>query len=163
METEFIHLINTHGGILRKVCRLYGRNEDNRKDLYQEMVLQLWRAFPSFRQEAKVATWIYRVALNTAISLYRQQSRRIAPETVTNDVLSNLQLPIMTEADDRSPQLYKAIGQLSSVEKAVVLLYLDDNSYEEIAQIMGISQSNVGVKLNRIKTKLKQLIESINH
>lgn len=163
METEFLHLINTHGGILHKVCGLYGRDEENRKDLYQEMVLQLWRAFPSFRREAKVSTWVYRIALNTAISLYRQQSRRIAPETVTNDVLINLQLSSTPEEDERITQLYKAIGHLSSVEKAVVLLYLDDNPYEEIAQIMGISQSNVGVKLNRIKVKLKQLIESTNH
>lgn len=162
METEFIQIINTHARILHKVCRLYGRNEEDRKDLYQEMVLQLWRAFPSYRREARPSTWMYRVALNTAISLYRRQLRQVAPVALDSDLLTSAQAVGPPETDGRVSQFYTAIEHLSPIEKAIVFLYLDDNSYEEIARIMGISLSNVGVKLNRIKGKLKRIVELTN-
>ncbi|GAB2574532.1 RNA polymerase sigma factor [Spirosoma areae] len=162
METEFIQSITAHARILHKVCRLYGRDEEDRKDLYQEMVLQLWRAFPSYRREAQSSTWMYRVALNTAISLFRYQSRRVAPMQANDELLAVVQATGAPELDERIDQFYSAIEHLSPVEKALVFLYLDDNSYDEISRIMGISQSNVGVKLNRIKSKLKRIVAITN-
>ncbi|GAB4045101.1 RNA polymerase sigma factor [Spirosoma litoris] len=163
MEIDFIQIVNTHAGILHKICRLYGKEEEDRKDLYQEIVLQLWRSFPTFRQEAQPSTWLYRVALNTAISLVRWQSRRITPVMLDNELLTDLQGPGTAEIDDQMHQFYKAVEYLSSIEKALVFLYLDGNSYDEIARIMGISNSNVGVKLNRIKAKLKRIVTLLNN
>jgi len=162
METEFIRVINTHARILHKVCRLYGKNDEDRNDLYQEIVLQLWRAFPAYRREAQSSTWLFRVALNTAISLFRRQSRRVVGEGFDGDLLDVAQASVSPEIDDQMDQFYTAVEQLSPVEKALIFLYLDNNSYDEIAKIIGISQSNVGVKLNRIKGKLKRIVELTN-
>jgi RNA polymerase sigma factor (sigma-70 family) len=162
MERDFIKIVNAHVGILHKVCRLYGKDEEDRKDLYQEIVLQLWRSFPAYRQEARPSTWLYRVALNTAISLFRRQLRRVTPVALDNDLLNVTQVPVSAEMDEQMQRFYKAIEHLSPVEKALVFLYLDNNPYEEIARIIGISNSNVGVRLNRIKGKLKKIVESIN-
>jgi RNA polymerase sigma-70 factor (ECF subfamily) len=162
MESDFIQTVNDHAGIIQNVCRLYGKDEEDRKDLYQEIVLQLWRAFPSFRGESKASTWMYRVALNTAISLFRRQSRQIAPVPIDQELLNLDQRVVSADADQQMQQFYHAVDQLSLIEKAIVFLYLDDNSYEEIARIAGISQSNVGVKLNRIKGKLKKIVELTN-
>lgn len=160
MEKEFIALINQHPGILYKVCKIYCPKEEDRPDLFQEIVLQLWRAFPGFKYDANVSTWMYRIAMNTAISMYRQDQRRQRPTP-----FSQLPFPLADLPDESAPpaemaQLYEAIDQLSVIEKAVVMLYLDDKSYEEMAQILGISKSNVGVKLNRIKSKLEKLIKT---
>lgn len=160
MENEFIDLINRHPGILYKVCRAYGQQETDRQDLYQEIVLQLWRAFPTFKRQANASTWMYRIAVNTAISDYRK-SKRSHQATPFSQLLSTL--PDLSEEDSlpaEISQLYEAINQLTKIEKALILLYLDDKRYDEIALIMGISKSNVGVKLNRIKAKLEKLVNS---
>ena len=158
MEKEFIDLINQHPGILYKVCRTYGQQEADRQDLYQEIVLQLWKAFPTFRHQANASTWMYRIAMNTAISDYRKGKR-----TQSATPFSHLtdRLPDLSDEDTLPPeiaQLYEAINQLTKIEKALILLYLDDKRYDEIASIMGITRSNVGVKLNRIKAKLEKLV-----
>lgn len=163
MEIDFIQIVNAHAGILHKVCRLYGKEEEDRKDLYQEIILQLWRSFPTFRQEAQPSTWLYRVALNTAISLVRRQARRIVPIALDHILLATKQEAEPSEMDETMAQFYLAIELLSPVEKALILLYLDNNSYDEIARIIGISNSNVGVKLNRIKAKLKRILTSGNN
>lgn len=162
MEKEFIDLLNRHPGILYRVCRVYGHQQTDRQDLFQEIVLQLWRAFPTFRHQADAGTWLYRIAVNTAISDYRKTNR-----TLQTTPFSQLRSALPDfEADESLPahiaQLYEAIEQLTTIEKALVLLYLDDKRYDEMAAIMGISLSNVGVKLNRIKTKLERLINLIN-
>jgi RNA polymerase sigma-70 factor (ECF subfamily) len=162
VEKQFINLLNQHGGILYKVCKIYCNDLDERKDLYQEIVLQLWRAFPGFQNQSNVSTWLYRVAMNTAISNFRKGQRKRQPTP-----FSHLPFPVADlledpEPPDRLSQLYAAIEQLSVVEKAFVLLYLEDKSYEEMAAVLGISKSNVGVKLSRIKTKLEVLIKEIN-
>lgn len=160
MEKEFVALLNRYPGILYKVCRVYGHERTDRQDLFQEIVLQLWRAFPTFRHQADAGTWLYRIAVNTAISDYRKTNRTL-PTTPFSHLPSAL--PDL-EADESLPtelvQLYEAIDQLTPIEKALVLLYLDDKRYDEIATIMGISVSNVGVKLNRIKTKLERIVQS---
>ena len=163
MEKEFITLLNQYPGILYKICKVYGNKEEDRKDLFQEIVLQLWKAYPLFRSEANPGTWMYRVAMNTAISIFRKEQRRKQPTP-----FSYLPFPLPDPPDDTSPNsalpaLYKAIDQLSAIEKGVVVLYLDDKSYQEMALILGISKSNVGVKLSRIKSKLEKLIKSFSH
>ncbi len=160
MEKEFVLLLNKHPGILYKVCRLYCPQEEDRRDLFQEIVLQLWKAFPTFRRESQASTWMYRIALNTAISYVRKQVRTPKQESLTKTVF---QLPALEEInqDEQLGLLHRAIEQLSSIEKAVIMLHLEGKSYEEMAEILGISRSNVGVKLSRIKLKLEQKIKSL--
>jgi RNA polymerase sigma factor (sigma-70 family) len=161
MEREFTQLLNAHPGLLYKVCRLYAHTEADRQDLFQEIVLQLWRAYPQFRGAAKPGTWLYRVALNTAISNFRHLQRRQPAEALSDELLQ--QLPYFTDsvADERHAQLYAAIAQLSAVEKALVTLYLDDYSYAEIGGILGLTASHVGVKLLRTRAKLASLIKNV--
>jgi RNA polymerase sigma-70 factor (ECF subfamily) len=159
MEKEFIQIINDHRRLIYKVCNLYGRAGQYQDDLFQEIVLQLWRAFPGFRNESLITTWMYRVALNTAISYFRREQKRIVPNAVTREAF---QVPEfgrdMEEENMRA--LSEAIQQLTKIEKAVIMLYLDEKSYQEIGDILGITVSNVGVKINRIKTKLEKIIKS---
>ncbi|WP_159466675.1 RNA polymerase sigma factor [Dyadobacter sp. 3J3] len=163
MEKEFVRLLNQHRGIIFKICKIYCQKEEDRQDLFQEIVLQLWKAFPAFKQDANVSTWMYRIGMNTAISNYRKEKIRKSPVSFSN---LPYPLPDFSETDDfiiETAPLYKAIDQLSQIEKALVLLYLDDKSYEEMAEILGITKSNVGVKLNRIKAKLEKLIKSFQN
>jgi RNA polymerase sigma-70 factor (ECF subfamily) len=150
-------MVQEHRLILHKVCNLYGATLHDRQDLFQEIVIQLWKSFPKFRGEAKLSTWLYRIALNTAISDLRKQKRQITP--IDPDLLPaglpDLQYP--KEKEEQLQQLYIAIEQLTEVEKALVMLYLDDKSYEEMEEILGINQNNLRVKMNRIKEKLRKL------
>lgn len=158
MEQAFVQLINAHRGLICKVCHLYVHEPEGRKDLFQEIVLQLWRSYGSFRGESRMSTWIYRVALNTAISNFRKETRQPERRSVP---LSTFDIPEITDLTEEShARLYRAIHRLSDVEKAVVLLYLEEKSYAEISGITGISVSNVGVKLNRIKSKLETILQS---
>lgn len=157
MEKEFIQLINTNRGLIYKVCNLYCHADDDKKDLFQEIVLQLWTSYPNFRNESLNTTWLYRVALNTAISNFRKESRK--PERSTISV-SELQIPDWPSENDAVSMLQKAIEKLSEIEKAIIMLYLEDKSYDEIGGIIGITNSNVGVRINRIKSKLEKLIKS---
>lgn len=159
MEQEFLRLLNAHPALLYKVCRLYAPAGDDRQDLFQEIVLQLWRAFPQFRGAARPSTWLYSVALNTAITNFRRAQRRPRPAALSDALLR--QLPDLRDslADERHAQLYAAIAQLSAVEKALMALYLDDHSYAEIAATLGLSVSHVGVKLLRTRAKLEQLLK----
>ncbi|MEL6134783.1 MAG: RNA polymerase sigma factor, partial [Bacteroidota bacterium] len=158
-ETDFLSMIQQHQGILHKVCRIYTRSETDFSDLRQEVLLQLWRAYPSFRQEAKISTWIYRIALNTAITnLRKAQKQKVQHE----DPATLPELPedsFVPEKIDQHAFLYRAINQLSDIEKAIIILYLEEQSYDEIAQIMGITRNHVGVKISRIKQKLKSLLK----
>jgi len=140
------------------VCRLYCQDADDRQDLYQEIVLQLWRAYPRYEPRAKLSTWLYRVALNVAISDLRQRTRKPLAARF-DDAMPDLALPLDAgpDADDLA-QLYRAIERLSEVEKAFVLLYLEERTYEEIADILGVTQNNVRVKMHRVQEKLRQLL-----
>lgn len=158
IENQFVELIKTHQGIVHKVCGMYRRDPDDRKDLFQEIVIQLWKAFPKFRQESKVSTWIYQIALNVAISDFRKESRKPIrvelSETFAN--ISDNQYDYTFE--EKLKVLYQAIDQLSEVEKAIMMLYFEEKSNEEIAEIIGISQNNVRVKMTRIREKLRTLM-----
>ncbi len=162
IEQDFITLAEQHQGIIHKVCSMYCSNESDRKDLFQDILIQWWRAFPSFKGQSKFTTWAYRVAINTAISNYRKQKRRPNLNALSID---EFQIPDLTyksiEEEERSQYLYQAINQLSKVEKAIMMLYLEEYSYDEIAEMIGITKSNVGVKINRIKAKLKKILKPV--
>lgn len=160
MEQAFLDVLNAHPGILHKVCRLYGADLEQQQDLYQEIVFQLWKAFPGFRHQALPSTWMYRIALNTAITFNRQQRQRMQPLPLSADEFTIPDFAWQTGEDDQVNQLYGAIEQLSAIEKALIMLYLEDKRYEEMATILGISPTHVGVKLNRIKIKLRMIVSN---
>ena len=149
--------------MLYKVCRMYCFTEPDRQDLFQEIVIQLWRSYPGFRGEAKFSTWLYRIALNTAISGLRKQHRLITPtdpEQLPTE-LQDIQYP--AEKDEQLQQLYAAIEKLTEVEKALTMLYLEDKTYLEMEEILGISQNNLRVKMNRIKEKLRKITQAVTY
>ena len=160
-EQEFLALIRDNDARLRRICRVYAREPDARKDLYQEIMFQLWRSLPSFTGASSIDTWVYRVALNTALTQSRRRSLR--SETSLDEELgggsermhSSLGIAAETlELDEQSERLYAAIDRLDSADRMLVTMYLDDRSYREMAEVIGISESNVGVKLHRIKKAL---------
>ena len=160
MEKAFLEIVNTNRALIFKVCNMYCNDQENRKDLFQEVVLQLWKSYPGFRKASATSTWIYRVALNTAISNYRKESRK--PPGVSLS-LQEFQIPDLGESlaeKEKFMALHEVINQLSAIEKAIIMLYLEEKSYEEISEIIGISTGNVGVRLNRIKSKLSKLVKT---
>lgn len=158
LEHSFVTNLEQNQNIVHKVCRIYTNDPDSHNDLFQEITIQLWKAYPKFRGDSKFSTWMYRVALNTAITLYRKSKRSI--KTTDLDVL-NFKLKTEEYDDVEEQQLklmYKAVKQLNDIEKALVFLYLEDKSYKEIADTMGITEVNARVKMNRVKTKLKKIL-----
>ncbi|WP_066219285.1 RNA polymerase sigma factor [Formosa haliotis] len=158
LEHSFIKLLEEHQNIVHKICRLYTNNYDAHNDLFQEITIQLWNAYPKFRGDSKFSTWMYRVGLNTAITLYRKSKRSIQTQE-----FDTVQFKISAEDyDDTEEQqlklLYSAIHQLNDIEKALVFLYLEDKKYTEISETLGISEVNARVKMNRVKTKLKTIL-----
>lgn len=144
-------MIRQNEGIIYKVASFYVDGEYSINDLYQEVVLNLWKSYSSFRGESKLSTWIYRISLNTCLSFFRRNKNKPAYVEIYNDI------PMAEESNDAIKELYTLINRLGRIEKALVLLYLEDKSYKEIAEITGLSVSNVGTKLNRIKEKMKRM------
>jgi RNA polymerase sigma-70 factor (ECF subfamily) len=153
-ETRFLDLVHRHQRIVGHVCALYARTPDERDDLYQEIVLQLWRSFPGFRGDAKFSTWMYRVALNTALLSRRRGARRI--ETTTEVDLADAPATAPDRDDDDLRALYAAIRSLPPLDRAIVLLYLEQHTHDEIAAITGLEPKNVGVRIVRIKQRLRE-------
>ncbi|GAB3795043.1 sigma-70 family RNA polymerase sigma factor [Spirosoma humi] len=153
LEQAFLNQINDHLGIAHKVCRLYCQDQENRADLLQEMLYQLWKGFPSFGERSSFTTWMYRVCLNTALTWHRKSSRTNW-ESLS---LRHQQIPEQTAGpeEEQRQALFQAIATLSPLNKAIVLLYLDEVSYDEIATITGLTKSNVSVRLVRIKKELE--------
>jgi RNA polymerase sigma-70 factor (ECF subfamily) len=154
----FLHIVTKNQGIIHKVCGIYCDTPENKEDLFQEIVAQLWHSYPTFRNESKISTWMYRVALNTAITHFKKDKRR--PDR-NNLERNNIQLADEGYDDTYEENLkilYKAIAQLSGIEKSITLLYLEEKKYDEIAEIVGITQNYVRVKMNRIKAKLKNIM-----
>ena len=158
MEKEFTKHINKHIGILHKICNTYFYRNPNVEDYKQEILIRLWKAYPNFRNQSSFSTWMYRVSLNSAIDIIRKISGQPLFTELSNTVLKVPIDEVSTESD-RKDKLYFAISELNDIEKAITLLYLDDYSYNEIAKIIGLSQSNIGVKISRIK---KQLVIKLN-
>lgn len=159
MKEEFLHIISENQGIIHKVCSLYCDSRENREDLFQEILSQLWKSFPSFRNESKVSTWMYRVALNTAITHFKKEKRRPDKLDLAPQYAQYADEQYDASIEDQLKMLHKAISKLTDLEKSIVLLYLEDRKYEEIAEIVGITQNYVGVKMNRLKVKLKKIME----
>lgn len=156
-EKNFINLINEHQGLIHKVCIMYENDQDARNDLFQEIVLQLWKSFPSFRGEAKITTWMYRIALNTAISGFRKQTRKVKTEDL-QELHFNIRDYGNDDQEENFQKLQWAIRQLSEIERAMIMMALEEVPYEEIAETIGITQNNVRVRMNRIREKLRNLM-----
>lgn len=156
MEREFVKIISENQGIIHKVCSIYCDTEEDRRDLFQEIVTQLWKSYTSFRQESKFSTWMYRVALNTAITSFKKSKRRPDKNSFIADHVHLTSEEYNPETDEMILKMHQAISKLSGIEKSIILLFLENKSYEEIAEITGITQNYVRVKMNRIKHKLKK-------
>ncbi|AQX08269.1 MULTISPECIES: RNA polymerase sigma factor [Elizabethkingia] len=155
-EKDFSKLVKENQGLIIKVARMYTNTPDDQQDLFQEIVLQLWRSYDTFKGNSKISTWMYRVALNTAITLFRKTTR-----TVKTDELADFHQPIDDDNDDNQQQitlLYKVIKMLGDIDRAIVMMYLDDVPYKDIAENIGITEVNARVKMNRLKKTLKDLM-----
>ena len=158
-EKQFEKHITENELLIYKVCRLYAYSEADRQDLFQEIVIQLWNAFLRFKGQSKFSTWLYRVAINTAITGLRRRKEFIVsyePAALPQHSEDNTS----AELEEQLKVLHKAIKQLNQVEKAIVMLYMEDKTYEEMEDILGISQGNLRVKMNRIKEKLRQITKN---
>ncbi len=154
-QGQFVKVIEEHAGILHKVCRIY-QSSIGYDDLYQEIVIQLWKSFDSFKGNSKISTWIYRVALNTAITFFKK--KKIEFSEIDN---THYEAEETDEYDTgKSKQMYQAIALLNDIEKALIFLYLEGKNYEEISNTLGITEGNTRVKMNRIKNKLKNIINN---
>lgn len=158
MEKEFIELISEHQGILQKICNIYFYRNPYKDDYHQEMLIRLWKSFPSFKNQSAFSTWLYRVALNTAIDIIRKQNLQPIYAELSK-VEYNIPDNENNIESDKKDKLYQAINYLSEVEKAIIILHLEDYKYKEIAEIIGISENNTGVKINRIKCQLIKILE----
>jgi RNA polymerase sigma factor (sigma-70 family) len=159
-EKEFKRQIEAHELLLLKICRIYAYTDADMQDLFQEIVIRLWKAYPNFKGHSKLSTWLYRVAINTAISGLRKKKNFIQHyEPAAMPEPANAP-PEEHDEEERLKQLYHAIEQLNAVEKAIVMLYMEDRSYEEMEEIIGLSQGNLRVKMNRIKEKLRLLTKN---
>lgn len=155
-KDKFIQVIKENRNLIFKVCYSYCRDQENRKDLEQEILFQLWKSFEKFDGRVKISTWIYRIALNTAISFYRNDNKYVGNTVAFDESIISVSCQEQDlEQDENITLLYQFIDKLSVLDKALMLLYLDDNKYKEIADILGISESNVATKISRIKKTLK--------
>lgn len=156
MEKEFLKLIHDFQKIIYKICRVYRDSREDQEDLFQEIVYQLWKSYPSFKGESKISSWIYRIALNTSIAIYRKSKILI---DYYQELPEHIQPSDEKTISENEERLFWALRKLNDSEKAVISLYLEDFNYQEIAEITGLSESNVGVRLNRIKNKLKEILK----
>jgi RNA polymerase sigma factor (sigma-70 family) len=163
-KEQFVGVLKEYKRLLYKVIYLYCRDSDDRKDLEQEIIIQLWKSFKNYNQEFKMSTWIYKIALHVAISYYRKDLKRKESNEPYNETVFEI-----AADDDYTEQsmherelLYKFINKLNDLNKAIIILHLDDKSYKEISEIIGLTETNVGTKINRIKMKLKESISLLN-
>jgi RNA polymerase sigma-70 factor (ECF subfamily) len=158
LDADFLTLLNEHRGAVHRVCRSYANGIDDREELLQEIVCQLWRAFPSYRREAAPITWIYRIALNTAITTLRRRTRR-PPHVPLEAAPEPASAPVAGGDSDRLELLYRAMRRLGEVERGLLMCYLDGLSYREIGEVLGISETNVGARLSRTRARLQELVK----
>ena len=161
MKKEFTKLITQYQAIVHKICNIYFWDKPFKEDYFQEIIIELWKAFPSFKNKSKFSTWMYRVALNTSIDIIRKEKNLIKTNPLSKSEF-NLPAPDRNQQTSKQEKLYMAINQLSEIEKAIIMLYLEEYSYKEIAEIVGISESHTGVKISRIKNFLQKKIGNGN-
>ncbi len=155
LKDEFLEIVSAYQGILHKVNYIYFRNESDREDNFQEIIYQLWKSFPGLRNRNSIGSWIYAVSINTSISRLKKSTKieyldKLPESLDTVDTVEEL------SANESIRSLLRAISNLNEIDKSIMLLYLEEKSYDEIALILGISKSNVGVRINRAKEVLKQ-------
>lgn len=158
LEHRFVTNLEKHQNIVHKICRIYTSDQESHNDLFQEITIQLWKAYPKFRGDAKFSTWMYRVALNTAITLYRRSRRGIQTQDIDTVSFRIKADEYNDEIEQQLKLMYTAVKQLNDIDKALVFLYLEDQSYKEISDTLGITEVNARVKMNRVKTKLKSIL-----
>jgi RNA polymerase sigma-70 factor (ECF subfamily) len=160
-EQEFLELINKNRAIIYKIARIYADDQEDISDLKQEMVLQLWKSFPNFRAESSFTTWMYRVCLNTALVFFKKKKKQ--------DAIFSTKEFLLTDQADHSEDnskielLYNSIKKLSELEKAIIILFLEDKTHKEIGDLLGISEGNARIKLFRAKEKLKEIVNNQAH
>ena len=157
-EKEFLEKIEQHKGIIYKISKMYMDNSEDRDDLFQEIIFQVWKAFPKFRGESEFSTWLYRIALNTAIVFLKSEKKR---NFINNSDFTNYKIEqdeYDLEKEEKLSKMYSAINRLNAIDKAFIFYYLEDFSGKKIAEQMGISEGNVRVKMNRAKNKLKEIL-----
>ena len=159
-KTEFIGLIKENRGIIHKITLMYTSTIAEKEDLYQEICLQLWRSFGNYRRESKFSTWLYRVAINTAINTVRRRSKSI--DTVELDPERHYTLKD-SEREQQTALLLRAVSRLNKIDRAITLLWLEEKKYEEISEIIGLTRSAVSVRLVRIRKKLEELIKKMEN
>jgi RNA polymerase sigma factor (sigma-70 family) len=160
LDSDFLALLNEYRGAIRRVSRTYAASSGDREDLVQEIVYQLWRAFPSYRRESTRLTWVYRIALNTAITGLRRRARQ--PVQVPFEPCFDVPAPPASAGSEaRTELLYRVIRSLSEVDRALVMCYLEGLNYKQIAVVLGISETNVGARLSRTKAKLQALVRGM--
>lgn len=153
---DFLVVIERNKGILYKVANSYCQITEDRKDLIQEIILQLWKSYDNYNDKYKHSTWIYRIALNVAISFYRKENRRQQiSNPITTDIFNFTDTEIADEKESNLGLLNQIISKLDDLDKALVILYLEEKRYEEISEIIGITETNVATKISRIKNKIK--------
>jgi len=166
-EGQFLAVVNENRPRILRICHAYAWEAEDRKDLYQEVLFQIWRSLPNLKEAAHANTWLYRIALNTAISFSRRQKVR-RQRTVDCDHQQIVELAdanprAEADADPRLAALHRAIAALDELERAIVTMFLEDLSYEQIAEVTGLTSSNVGVRLHRARKKLSLLMEDSRH
>ena len=160
MSSDFYQTsILPYAGIIIKICRAYTNSQEDFEDFYQEVCLQIWRSKDNFQEKSKWSTWIYRISLNVCLTLLQSKKKRKDQEEISEQLPEIAHEEIQSFSDDNLKQLYIAIRKLSEVYRAVILLHLEDKSYQEIAEILGTNQNNIGVRINRIKERLKKLLD----
>lgn len=158
LEHSFVSLLEENQNIVHKICRLYTNDSEAHNDLFQEITIQLWRAYPKFRGDSKFSTWMYRVALNTAITLYRKSKRSIKTQDYEGVSFKISSVPYDDTIEQQLKLMYSAVKDLNDIDKALVFLYLEDKNYKEISETLGITEVNARVKMNRIKGKLRTIL-----
>lgn len=155
LKKQFVQVLHDHQGIIHQICKVYYASSDDQADAFQEVVLQLWKAYPRFRKESKVTTWMYRVALNTVLKNIRQQQAQLPTQNI-EEVTENKVVNFHQEMND---YLQFALQQLNELEKAIVILHLEGYNYAEIAELLELTETNVSSKLHRIKQKIRKIIK----
>lgn len=163
-KEEFLNLMQEHRKIIFKICNSYCKNKSDREDIGQEIVFQLWKSFDSYNSELKFSTWMYRVALNVAISFYRKDKRYADTISLDEHLIEiSAEEDLSGETEKNFSLLQQFINELKELDRALMILYLEEKNYKEIAEILGITETNVATKINRIKEKIKHKFKKIHN
>ena len=154
----YLTFILPHAGIIIKICRAYSNSQEDFEDLYQEVCLQIWRTKDNFQGNSEWSTWIYRITLNVCMTIKKKEAKKVFQTTSLDAISETISNDSSSLQEESLSQLYEAIKQLSDLDRAIILLYLEKKSYKEISEIIGIKSSHVGVKIQRIKNKLKKTL-----